>query len=79
MMMIRDEDARRILRMYLQDENNILDEQGRYKTYRQISLDLRGLIKPWTIKRVLREEYPDIHKNMMTKHKGHQCSYYQSK
>lgn len=70
------ERLKHILILYLQMKDNLKDEQNRFKTYQQVCLDLRGLAKPRTIKKILREEFPELHKEFQTKHKAHHSKSY---
>jgi hypothetical protein len=69
------ERLRNILSLYLADEMNLFDEQGRYKTYAHVIKDFKGLISKRTIRKLLSEEYPELAEAMTTKQKQHHMKY----
>jgi hypothetical protein len=71
-MVLKDcEQIRSIIALYVKDEQNLLDEQGKYKSYPLIVKELKGLVSARVIKKILKEQHPGIAKALSTKCKSH--------
>lgn len=58
-----------IFTLYIEDVDNLKDEDGRYKTYQQVRRDLKGLVSLFIIKRMLKELNPGLAQAMSTSRK----------
>ena len=72
-MFLKDcEQIRDIIALYIEDEENLFDEYRRYKSYAQIVMDFKGLVSARVIKKILKQQHPEIAKKLSTSHKAHQ-------
>lgn len=60
-----------IFTLYIEDVNNLKDEDGRFKTYQQVKRDLKGLVSPYLIKKMLWKMNAKIAYAMTTRRKKH--------
>ena len=67
----RNEDMKRILMLYIEDENNLKDFNGKYKSYKQVVRDMKGLVSARIIKGLLEKINPELADAMGTRRKNH--------